>query len=388
MALTILITGGAGFIGHKTANELVKRGYRVRAYDNLNKQVHPNPKRSLARLHPDVEFICGDVRNRSLVREALEGVEGVYHFAAETGVGQSMYEIERYSEVTIQGTAVLCDCIANDRKPVRKLILSSSRAVYGEGRYDCISCGIVYPPARSKFDLMEGNWNPLCPNCGGEISSIPCQESDPLRPVSIYGLTKKVQEDILFMISDAYKIPMVILRYFNVFGAGQSTSNPYTGVLSVFCSLLLSNKNVEIYENGQMLRDFVPIDDVVNANVAAINFNTSKPIVINIGHGKSRTILELAEHLKEEIRSKSNITITGRYRIGDIRHSRAEISKQRELIGTARPDIFNKSIKNLISWVRKEKEYISLENSIGELSFYELTGVAKRRGGVPESVEN
>jgi dTDP-L-rhamnose 4-epimerase len=379
MADRVLITGGAGFIGHKTANELANRGFHVRVLDNLNKQVHPNPKESLARLHPDVEFICGDIRNRSAVQEVLEGVEVVYHFAAETGVGQSMYEIERYSEVTIQGTAVLCDCIANDRKPLKKIILSSSRAVYGEGQYKCVRCGIVYPKGRSKANLIAGNWNTLCPDCGNEISPIPCQETTPRHPVSIYGFTKKVQEDMLFMISDAYNIPAVILRYFNVFGAGQSTSNPYTGILSIFCSLLLSNKSVEIYEDGQMIRDFVPIEDVVNANLKAIDFDVPSPLVLNIGSGNPKTILQVSEYLKEYIDSESNISISGRYRIGDIRHCYADVSKQNKFIGNALSNSFSKEIKSLIDWAREGKKSIFLEQSISELSNLGLSGVAACR---------
>jgi len=376
MATRVLITGGAGFIGHNTANELVNNGYIVRVFDNLNKQVHPNPKESLAKLHPNVEFVYGDVRNRPAVQEALSGIEVVYHFAAETGVGQSMYEIERYSEVNIQGTAVLCDCIANDRKTLKKLILSSSRAVYGESQYNCVSCGVVFPKPRNKRNLIAGNWNLLCPNCGGEINPMPCQETAACRPTSIYGFTKKVQEDMLSMISDAYGIPVIILRYFNVFGAGQSTSNPYTGVLSIFCSLLLTNKNIEIYEDGQMIRDFVTIGDVVKANVKAIDLDVSEVLVINVGSGNPRTILQVSERLKGEINSESNISISERYRIGDIRHCYADVLNQNEFIGNVSNNSFSKEIKSLVDWAREEKKSIPLEQSIAELSILGLTGVA------------
>ena len=236
MKSKVLITGGAGFIGHKTANKLIEEGYAVRVFDNLSNQVHPDPKASLSRLHSAVEFICGDVRDRLQLKAALEDIDVVYHFAAETGVGQSMYEVARYSDVTIQGTAVLCDCLAKSENQVQKLILSSSRAVYGEGQYWCDRCEIVYPSTRSMSQLKKGIWDLICPQCGTKVVAKACKESTLRRPVSIYGLTKKVQEDLVTMISKTYHIPVIVLSYFNVFGDRQSAINPYTGVLSIFTS--------------------------------------------------------------------------------------------------------------------------------------------------------
>ena len=280
MAEKVLITGGAGFIGHQTANKLAGEGYTVRVFDNLSKQVHPVPRESLARLDPAVEFICGDIRDRSQLQDALEGMDAVYHFAAETGVGQSMYEIERYSDVNIQGTAVLCDCIAKGRNRPKKLILASSRAVYGEGRYKCESCGDVYPKPRTQAQLGAGNWDSQCPNCSAAITPVPTQETTPCQPLSIYSVTKEVQEDLFKMVSGAYRVPVVILRYFNVFGAGQSVSNPYTGVLSIFASRLLANKSIEIYEDGLMQRDFVPIHEVIKANAKVLELDVPEVDVL------------------------------------------------------------------------------------------------------------
>lgn len=379
MKKKVLITGGAGFIGHHTANRLAREGYHVRVLDSLCNQVHPDPKKSLARLHPAVECICGDVRNLSHLQMALEGVDVVYHFAAETGVGQSMYEIERYCDINIRGTALLCDCLARIKGGIEKLILSSSRAVYGEGPYKCQTCGIVYPEAMSLTLLMKGQWDPVCVHCGAEIIPIACQEITPCRPVSVYGLTKKMQEDLFSIICSAYKIPVVILRYFNVFGAGQSILNPYTGILTLFCSRLLRDMDIEVYEDGGMQRDFIHIEDVIRANTGALELDTSGVLVLNVGSGVSKTILQVAELLKAEIGSKSNINLTGRYRLGDIRHCYADMSKANGIIGKSQKDSFENGIRQLIAWARDERSMAKLEQPIEELSKLGLTGIAKSK---------
>jgi len=376
----VLITGGAGFIGQHTANKLVSEGHKVRVFDNLNKQVHPDPRESLSRLDPAVEFICGDIRDRCQLQAALEGMDVVFHFAAETGVGQSMYEIERYSDVNIQGTAVLCDCIAKERSRPKKLILASSRAVYGEGRYQCDNCGDVYPEPRTHAQLKAGNWDPPCPHCGAAITSVPTRESTPCRPLSIYSVTKEVQENLFKMVSATYRVPAVILRYFNVFGAGQSVSNPYTGVLSIFASRLLANKSIEIYEDGLMQRDFVSIEEVVNANLKALGLDIPGFLVLNVGSGVSKTIMQVAECLKTEINSRSKITVTGRYRLGDIRHCYADMSNAADVVGENPTDSFARGIKDLIAWARNEKGDVALEQSLAELSEYGLTGTDTSSG--------
>ena len=382
MTEKVLITGGAGFIGHHTANKLAGEGYKVRIFDNLNKQVHPVPRESLSRLDPAVEFICGDIRDRSQLQAALEGMDAVYHFAAETGVGQSMYEIERYSDVNIQGTAVLCDCIAKGKNRLNKLILASSRAVYGEGRYKCDSCGDVYPEPRTQAQLEAGNWDPPCPHCGAAITPVPTHETSPCRPLSIYSISKEVQENLFKMVSGAYKVPVVILRYFNVFGAGQNVSNPYTGVLSIFASRLLSNKSIEIYEDGRMQRDFVPIQEVVKANAKVLELDVPGVLTLNIGSGVSKTIMQVAESLKTEIGSQSNIAISGRYRVGDIRHCYADMSKAVDFVGKTSDDSFERGIRDLIAWAQKEGKVAELDQSLAELSKYGLTGKDKSSIGV------
>lgn len=377
MKSKVLITGGAGFIGSDTANELVSHGYKVRVLDNLSRQVHADPKKSLAKLDNAVEFVCGDIRDSKVVEQALEGIEVVYHFSAETGVGQSMIEQERYTDVNITGSAILCDCIVRNKVKLNKLILSSSRAVYGEGPYVCSHCGVVYPETRTRDQLSSGDWDLRCSNCRGETNPLPCPESALHHPVSIYGYTKKVQEDLFKFLHVIKGIPTVILRYFNVFGPGQSVSNPYTGVLSIFSSLMISNKPIEIYEDGRMVRDFVSIKDVVKVNVKALELEKSEILTINVGSGVPRTILQLAKCLKKEIGSKSEISITGRYRIGDIRHCYADISKQNEIFGSFGIDDFGIGIKNLVKWARKEKNEVALEDSLVELSDLGFTDKAE-----------
>ncbi|MCK5707925.1 MAG: SDR family NAD(P)-dependent oxidoreductase [Candidatus Aureabacteria bacterium] len=374
----ILITGGAGFIGSYTANALIDKGYDVTVFDNLSSQVHPDPEASLSRLSPKVKFIKGDVRNHGEMEKAIDGIDVIYHFAAETGVGQSMYEIERYTDVTIQGTAVLCECLAKSKNRAKKVVLSSSRAVYGEGTYLCKLCGNVSPDPRTLDQLQNGIWDPVCPGCHNKIVPLPCKETASQKPTSFYGLTKKVQEDLLKMMSDTYHIPVIIFRYFNVFGPGQALSNPYTGVLTIFTSLLLAGKEIEIYEDGHMQRDFVPVREIISANLKALEIEQLGTVTCNVGTGVQKTILELAETLKKETKSSSNMTFSNRYRAGDIRHCYADMSKASQFIDIPSEDNFYQEIKDLVLWIKEGKVEIDLPKSIDELSRFGLTNKAKQ----------
>jgi len=272
---------------------------------------------------------------------------------------------------------VLCDCIAKGRNRLKKLILASSRAVYGEGRYKCDSCGDVYPEPRTQAQLGAGNWDLSCPHCGAAITPVPTHETSPCRPLAIYSITKEVQENLFKMVSEAYKVPVVILRYFNVFGAGQNVSNPYTGVLSIFASRLLSNMSIEIYEDGRMQRDFVPIQEVVKANAKVLELDVPGVLALNIGSGVSKTIMQVAESLKTEIGSQSNIALSGRYRVGDIRHCYADMSKSVDFVGEISNDSFERGIRDLIAWAQKEGKAAELDQSLAELSKHGLTGTDK-----------
>ncbi len=251
-----LITGGAGFIGGHLAQSLLERGYRVRVLDNLLPQIHGSGRRFPAYLDSRVEPILGDVCNKQVVSFALQEVDLVFHLAALTGVGQSMYQVDEYTRTNVGGTATLLQCLIDRHHKLKSLVLASSRAVYGEGKYTCASCGDIYPQSRSVCQLDAKAWDLACPRCGGQISCVPTDESTPLQPASVYAITKRAQEELVLCMGRAWDLPVVVLRYFNVYGPRQAPSNPYTGVLVTFLSRLTAGQPLELYEDGQMYRDF------------------------------------------------------------------------------------------------------------------------------------
>ena len=264
----ILITGGAGFIGSNLALELNNRGYSVTVIDNLSEQVHKKGKESTLYLSikGKVNFINGDVRKKGDWEKALRGQDIVVHLAAETGTGQSMYEISRYVEVNIQGTAHLLHFLSNNNHSIKKVIVASSRAVYGEGKYFCEEHFIVYPEIRKEVDLISGRFECTCPVCGREVKLQATDELSKLHPTSVYGITKHNQEQMVLTVCSALGIPAIAYRYQNVYGPGQSLCNPYTGILSIFSTQIKNNNQINIFEDGRESRDFVYIDDVVQCN--------------------------------------------------------------------------------------------------------------------------
>ena len=266
MTKNILITGGAGFIGSRLALLLVARGHKVRVIDNLSVQIHgPDPTSSplFLSIKGKVEFFHGSVTSRADVMKALAGMDTVVHLAAQTGTGQSMYAIRDYSDVNIGGTALLLDLIANEQFPVKKIIVASSRAVYGEGKYRCPQHGFVFPPSRLAKDMERGDFEVHCPKCAVHAQFVPTDEEAPLCPVSVYGITKLAQEQMVLIVGKALGISALAFRYQNVYGPGQSLSNPYTGILSIFSTRIRNGKGINIFEDGKESRDFVFIDDVV-----------------------------------------------------------------------------------------------------------------------------
>jgi len=380
--MKILITGGAGFVGHHTANTLTASGHQVRVLDTFLPQVHPHPKEAIDRLHPEVEVVKGDVRNPGEVGNALEGMEAVYHFAAETGVGQSMYEMDRYVDVNVRGTAVLCQKLAERGSKVRRLILASSRAVYGEGRYGCGQCGDVIPPLpRTQKSLESGEWDLHCPRCGSLLVPRPSIEETPLRPISIYGMTKRAQEDLVEIFSRTFQIPSVILRYFNVYGSGQSLGNPYTGIAATFYRQMAREESVDIFEDGAMLRDFVHIRDVVQANLKALALQHPDVVTLNIGSGQASSVLRLAELVKKVMDSRSAIQVSGRYRLGDIRHSWGDISRAEGMIGYLPGVSLSDGLREFIDWAKDKNLEGAVDPSLRELSDKGLTGIGGGKSG-------
>ena len=288
---TILITGGAGFIGSHTADALIGQGHTVRVLDNLDPQIHGTSGVFPAYMNPAVECRQGDVRDVSQVAEALQGVDAVYHFAALTGVGQSMYDLKAYVDTNCTGTAALLEAILKNGKPIKRLVLASSRAVYGEGTHHCPEHGTVYPGMRVREDMDRGEFAATCPTCGVAVSPLPTAEDRPLEPISVYGWTKKQQEEQCQYVAKTFGLPVTMLRYFNVYGSRQSLQNPYTGVVSIFYSRILADQPIYVYEHGTPGRDFIHISDVVQANLAALERDIKPGTCINVGSGQRHSIL-------------------------------------------------------------------------------------------------
>jgi len=353
----ILITGGAGFIGSSVALKLMDKGYNVTVLDNLSKQIHgEKPEASFLynRIKDKVNYVKGDVSFRDDWEKALLDQDAVIHLAAETGTGQSMYEIEKYTKVNISGTAILLDILTNKETSVKKVIVASSRAIYGEGKYLCDEHGIVYPRERKEQDMLNKDFENKCPMCGKNVQLKATDEISQIHPSSIYGITKQVQEQMVFLSCKSINISAVAYRYQNVYGPGQSLKNPYTGILSIFSVNMLHDRPINIFEDGQESRDFVYIDDVVDATILGLEKKEADYQVFNVGSGKSTTVNRLAEILKLYYNSDSEIKINGNFRLGDIRHNFADISKIKRLLGFVPKYNFEQGIKLFTDWVKTE----------------------------------
>jgi dTDP-L-rhamnose 4-epimerase len=366
----VLITGGAGFIGSHLTRRLLDAGHRVRVLDNLDSQVH-GAGAAHSDLGSDVHFIQGDVCDAAAVARALTGVDVVVHLAARVGVGQSMYEIEQYSAVNTHGTGVLLQAILD--RPVRKLLVASSMSVYGEGLYRTDSGELVEPDSRSRVALQDHHWDPLAAN-GETLAAIPTPEFKRPELASIYALGKYDQEQMCLMFGSAYDIPTVALRFFNVYGPGQALSNPYTGVLAIFASRLLNDRPPLIFEDGHQRRDFVSVNDVVEACALAIQRPGADNLAINVGSGTSLSVREVAWRLAEVLdRSHIAPTITGKYRVGDVRHCFADIERARETIGYAPAVSIDDGIAELAAWLEGQAPDDQVDSAAAELAARGLT---------------
>ena len=350
----VLVTGGAGFIGSHVVSGLLKAGYRARVLDNLSPQVHGALPKGLDWL-ASVDFMRGSVTSRKDVQQALAGAKAVVHLAAETGTGQSMYEIARYSENNVAGTAVLLDVLANDRNHgVERLVLASSRAVYGEGAYVCAACAPhkrLSPAPRTAKQLAARQWEHACPQCGATLTAVPTSEDDALRPASIYAATKLAQEHLTAIACAAHGIGYAILRLQNVYGEGQSLDNPYTGILSIFSTRLRRGRHLPIYEDGLETRDFVHVVDVAAAVVAAVRSDLAPNGVVNVGSGVGTTVSDVARALAAAFGASPDLVVTGEYRLGDIRHNRADIARMRALIGGEPAIGLAEGLRRFAAWV-------------------------------------
>lgn len=360
----ILITGGAGFVGSHLADRLISAGYKVRILDNLSEQVHPRQQWP-SYLHPDIEPVHGDVCDVGTVAAALQGVDAVFHFAAAVGVGQSMYQIRHYTEVNNLGTAVLLEALV--ASPVKKLVVASSMSIYGEGLYQDWNGSLFNPGERSELVLKEGFWEM---DNGTEIlQPLPTPESKMPAPSSVYALSKYDQERLCLMIGAAYKIPTTALRFFNIYGPRQALSNPYTGVLAIFSARYLNNRPPLIFEDGYQRRDFVSVHDVAQACHLALESSNADGEVFNVGSGENYSILDIAGKLAKVL-YKTDIApeFSGEYRVGDIRHCFADISKARNLLGYQPKVGLEQGLDELATWLQTQTAEDRVENMRRELS--------------------
>lgn len=352
----ILITGGAGFIGSHLTPTLLARGHTVRVLDTLSPQIHGHLPAGLDWLNQaGVEFLRGSVTDVALMRKALAHIDVVVHLAAETGTGQSMYEIARYNDVNVGGTAVLLDVLANDpERTVRKIVLASSRSIYGEGAYVCPRCARDarhHPETRGQAQLADKCWEHACPDCGGSLQPVPTREDDPPKPASVYAATKYAQEDLVRIACNSLGLDHVILRLQNVYGEGQSLNNPYTGILSIFSTRVRRGQHLPIFEDGLETRDFVHVEDVANAFAAAVEHAEPLGIAINVGMGEMTTVATIAGHLTDAFDQPRQLVTTGEYRLGDIRHNCADTRRLREKLDY-RPSVsLEEGMRRFAAWV-------------------------------------
>jgi dTDP-L-rhamnose 4-epimerase len=368
----VLITGGAGFIGSNLALALINMDYEITVLDNLSSQVHGDNPDIYSPLYismkDKVNFINGTVTAKEDWLKAIAENEVIVHLAAETGTGQSMYQVEKYTAVNIGGTALMLDILANTNTNVKKVVIASSRAIYGEGKYLNEHGVSVYPTERKIENLQRQIFEPTNDSNEEKLTLVATDENSKIHPTSVYGITKQNQEQMVMTVCNSLNIAAVAFRYQNVYGPGQSLANPYTGILSIFSTQIKNNKGINIFEDGKESRDFVYIDDVVNATILGIEKDTANGQVFNVGTGVATTVMEVANSLIENYKIDVPLTITGNFRIGDIRHNYADISKIKNLLGFEPLVSFKDGISKFTAWVNEQSVVESkYENSLTEM---------------------
>lgn len=352
MPKTILITGGAGFIASHCATSLLHRGYRVRALDSLDQQIHGPGRAPPAYLDRRIELIVGDIRSPKTVRRALVDVDVVLHLAARVGVGQSMYEVANYTDVNSRGTAVLLEAMIERARgwPFERLVVASSMSIYGEGLYRADDGRLLTDIARTPSQLRDGNWEPV-DEFGRPLEPLPTAETKVPSMLSVYALSKYEQERLCLVVGGAYDIPTVALRFFNVYGPHQALSNPYSGVLAIFAARLMNDRPPLIFEDGKQLRDFVYVGDVAEACCLAIKSERAIGRAFNIGSGRPTTIRQVAQLLAAALRTPIEPEVTGECRIGDVRHCFADITSARTILGYEPRIRLRDGLAELVGWL-------------------------------------
>jgi dTDP-L-rhamnose 4-epimerase len=370
--MNILITGGAGFIGSNLALHLLAGGHQITVLDNLSPQIHGADPALTSPLYASimhqVRFVHGSVCDASAWQQALEGQDAVVHLAAETGTGQSMYEIKRYVDVNVGGTALLLDLLANSSHQVKKVVVASSRSIYGEGKYHSEALGIIYPGARKDQDMQAGRFEPLCPATGAPLTLLATDEDAKIHPSSVYGITKQNQEQMVMTVCASLGIGACALRFQNVYGPGQSLQNPYTGILSIFSTRIKNGNGLSIFEDGKESRDFVFIDDVVEATALALTRSEADGEIFGIGAGVATDVLTVAHTLIAHYGVEVPVAVTGAYRLGDIRHNYADLGKAQRLLGFTPKVSFDEGIGRFTAWVNEQAvQADGYEASIAEM---------------------
>ncbi len=353
----VLITGGAGFIGSHLVNK-IHNDYDIVVLDNLNPQIHGKDKDSYTynSIKGKCEFFEGDVRDESTLKSLLKNTDVLIHLAAETGTGQSMYENARYVEANCLSTSYIADFLGSKESKIKKVIVASSRSIYGEGKYRSKELGIVYPDSREEKDMANGVFDCLCPVSREPLEVLPTSEDSRIHPISTYGLTKFFQENILESTCNALGVDFVGLRFQNVYGVGQSLSNPYTGIISIFSTRFRKGKGVNIFEDGKESRDFVYIDDVISSLVSSIEYKGKSSLILNVGSGEMTTVLQIAEILKDNINPNVSIEISGAFRKGDIRHNYADLTLIKKEFGFKPTVSIKDGLRRFCDWMLNEEE--------------------------------
>lgn len=367
----ILITGGAGFIGSNLALKLISKGYKVTVLDNLSPQIHGDNAKVTSPLYisikDKVNFIEGTVTSKEDWVKALEGQDAIVHLAAETGTGQSMYEVQKYIDVNIGGTSLMLDLLVNTKHSIKKVVVASSRSIYGEGKYISQELGAVYPKHRIAIDMDGGNFEPTYPNSSA-LTLVATDEESKIHPSSVYGITKQNQEQMVLTVCPTIGIAGVAFRYQNVYGPGQSLKNPYTGILSIFSTQIKNGNGINIFEDGKETRDFVFIDDIVDATILGLEKEEANNQVFNVGTGVATDVITVAKGLATNYGVEVPITISGNYRLGDIRHNYADLTKISTLLGFEPKVDFVTGLKKFTDWVNtQEVEQDNYEKSIEEM---------------------
>lgn len=368
----VLITGGAGFIGSNIALKLIEKGYGVTVLDNLSPQIHGEEPEQTSPLYRSivgkVNFIKGSVNCIEDWKRALVGVNAIIHLAAETGTGQSMYEIQKYTDINIGGTALMLDILTNTEHLVKKVVVAASRAIYGEGRYFSEEKGYVYPLSRTDEYMKKGDFECKADGCVKPLQLVGTTEDSKIHPTSVYGITKQVQEQLVMCVCPTIGIAPVAFRYQNVYGPGQSLSNPYTGILSIFSTRIKNGNSINIFEDGKESRDFVYIEDVVNATILGLEKDTANGHAFNVGTGIATDVLTVANTLIQKYGIEIPVSVSGNYRLGDIRHNYADITLARTLLGFEPRWSFSDGIGEFVKWVNtQEVQQDKYDESIQEM---------------------